>query len=116
MSAEVCRTSAKAERSVDYKGGKVYFCCGNCPKKFDAEKNAVAANHQLIATKQAKQDKCPVSGQPCKAEHKITVNGATVAFCCPNCKGKAEKATGDDQMTMLFSNAAFDKAGFKVAK
>jgi YHS domain-containing protein len=107
---------AKADKSVDYKGGKVFFCCGNCPKKFDAEKNAVAANHQLIATKQAKQTKCPISGQKCSPEHKITVKGATVAFCCPNCKGKAEKASGDDQMTMLFSNAAFDKAEFKVAE
>jgi YHS domain-containing protein len=107
---------AKAASSVDYKGGKVFFCCDNCPKKFDAEKNAIAANHQLIATKQAKQSKCPFSGQPCKPENKVTVNGATVAFCCENCLGKAEKASGEEQLKLLFSNAAFDKAEFKVAK
>ena len=45
----------------------------------------------------------------------MTVNGATVAFCCENCQGKAEKATGDDQLKLLFSNEAFEKAGFKVA-
>ena len=109
------KAPAKADKSVDYKGGKVYFCCGNCPKKFDAEKNAVAANQQLVATKQAKQSKCPISGQPINPEHKISVNGAEVAFCCPNCKGKAEKASAEDQAKMLFSNEAFDKAGFKVS-
>ena len=109
------KAAAKSASSVDYKGGKVYFCCDNCPKKFDAEKNAVAANHQLVATKQAKQSKCPLSGEPCKPDHKVTVNGATVAFCCEQCQGKAEKATGDDQLKLLFSNAAFEKAGFKVA-
>ena len=38
--------AAKAESFVDYKGGKVFFCCDNCPQKFDAAKNAVAANHR----------------------------------------------------------------------
>lgn len=109
------KAPAKADKHVDYKGGKVFFCCDNCPKKFDAEKNAVAANHQLIATKQAKQTKCPISGAPCKAAHKITVNGATVAFCCEKCLAKAEKAEGDEQAKMLFSNEAFDKANFKVS-
>ena len=110
------KNPAKADKSVDYKGGKVFFCCDNCPKKFDAEKNAVAANHQLVATKQAKQAKCPITGRELDAEQKITVNGAEVAFCCGNCKGKAEKAEGEDQLKMLFSNAAFEKAGFKVAE
>jgi YHS domain-containing protein len=115
MCVMVAKNPAKAERSVDYKGGKVYFCCGNCPKKFDAEKNAVAANHQLVATKQAKQAKCPLSGQEVNPDEKVTVKGAEVAFCCDKCKGKVEKATGDDQLKLLFSNEAFEKAGFKVS-
>ena len=28
---------AKATKSVDYKGGKVFFCCDNCPKGFSAK-------------------------------------------------------------------------------
>ena len=110
------KNAAKADKSVDYKGGKVFFCCDNCPKKFDAEKNSVAANHQLVATKQAKQAKCPLTGRDIDAEQKVTVDGAEVAFCCGNCKGKAEKATGEDQKKLLFSNAAFEKGGFKVAE
>ena len=108
------KNAAKADKSVDYKGAKVFFCCENCPKKFDATKNAVAANHQLVATKQAKQEKCPITGKEINAEQKTTVKGVEVAFCCPNCKGKVEKAEGEEQMKLVFDNSAFDK-GFKVA-
>src|SRR5678815_1334635 len=61
-----CPVSGKAatENSVDYKGGKVYFCCENCPKAFsaDSKKFATKANAQLVATGQVKQEKCPLSG------------------------------------------------------
>src|SRR5262245_27809739 len=58
------KNPAKEANAVDYKGGKVYFCCMNCPKKFseDPSKFAAAANAQLVATGQAKQEKCPLSG------------------------------------------------------
>lgn len=109
--------------SVDYKGGKVYFCCTNCPKAFtakviDAEKPdallSARGNAQLVATKQAKQAKCVFTGGPLKTE--LTVSGATVQFCCDNCKGKAAKMEGDDQLVALFGDAAFEKGGFKVGK
>lgn len=107
---------AKAEHSADYKGGKVFFCCPNCPKAFaaDTAKFATKANHQLVATGQAKQTKCPLSGGPCKQDKFVEVAGAKVYFCCENCQGKAAKASGDDQVNLLFSDAAFEKGGFKV--
>jgi YHS domain-containing protein len=108
------KNPAKADKFVAYKGAKVFFCCDNCPKKFDAEKNAVAANHQLIATKQAKQEKCPISGQAVNPEQKTTVKGVEVAFCCDKCKGKVDGAEGDEQAKLVFDNKAFEK-GFKVA-
>src|SRR5437764_5009736 len=47
-----CPVSGKAAtaNSVDYKGGKVYFCCENCPKAFskDSTKFATKANAQLV--------------------------------------------------------------------
>ncbi|MEO8496409.1 MAG: hypothetical protein ABI614_15180 [Planctomycetota bacterium] len=109
---------AKAEKSVDYKGGKVFFCCDNCPKgfakKIEAGDKLVAAkgNAQLIATGQAKQEKCVFTGGPLKT--KLEVGGATVQFCCDNCKGKAAKLEGDEQLIALFGDAAFEKGGFKV--
>jgi len=110
--------AAKSDKSVDYKDGKVYFCCGNCPKAFekDQKKFATAANTQLVATGQAKQHKCPLSGSDLNKDTEITVAGAKVQFCCNMCKGKVEKAKGDEQAEMVFSDKAFEKAGFKVEK
>lgn len=117
LAAAKCPVSGKdvkADKTVDYKGGKVYFCCENCPKAFDAAKHGAKANHQLVVTGQAKQEKCPFTGGKLNPETKITVKGAAVCFCCNMCKGKAEKA--DDQVALIFSDAAFEKGGFKVSK
>jgi YHS domain-containing protein len=117
LAAAKCPVSGKevkADKTVDYKGGKVYFCCENCPKAFDAAKHGAKANHQLVVTGQAKQEKCMFTGGKLNPETKIDVKGAAVCFCCNMCKGKAEKA--DDQIALIFSDAAFEKGGFKVAK
>jgi hypothetical protein len=112
--------AAKMDKSVDYKEGKVYFCCDNCPKgfaaKIEAKDKVVAAkgNKQLVQTGQAKQAKCPFTGGPMK--EKLTVAGAEIQFCCNNCKGKAEKMEGDEQVVALFGDEAFKKAGFKVGE
>ena len=104
---------AKADKSVDYKGAKVFFCCPNCPKAFSADtaKFAAKANHQLVATKQAKQTACPFSGEDVDAATKIKVAGVEVGFCCDMCKGKAEASK--DQVELIFNDKAFEK-GFKV--
>lgn len=111
------KAPAKAEKSVDYKGGKVFFCCDNCPKGFAADpaKHATKANLQLALTGQTKQEKCPISGQPVDAAKTAKVGGVSVAFCCGNCQGKVEKATPEEALELVFSDKAFDK-GFKVAK
>ncbi len=116
----VCPVSGKAavkDKTVDYKGGKVYLCCGNCVKKFakDSTKFAAKANHQLVSTGQAKQVKCPMSGKPCDASKTVKISKVSVAFCCNNCLGAAKKATGDDQLKLAFSDKAFAK-GFEVTK
>jgi YHS domain-containing protein len=105
---------AKEANAVAYKGGKVFFCCMNCPKAFaaDTAKFAAKANAQLIATGQAKQEKCPLSGGALDTATKITVAGADVCFCCDKCQAKAKDAK--DQVEFLFNDKAFEKAGFKV--
>ena len=107
---------AKEANFLEYKGGKVFFCCQNCPKAFakDTAKHAAKANHQLVATGQTTQGACPISGMDIDDSKSITVAGATVKFCCDNCLGKAEKA--DDQMDLLFSDKAFEKGKFTVKK
>jgi len=106
----------KEASSVDYKGGKVYFCCDNCPKGFakDTKKFAAKANAQLVATGQAKQGACPFSGGKLNPDTKITVAGADVCFCCEKCQAKAQKLEGAAQVDALFGDAAFAKGKFKV--
>jgi YHS domain-containing protein len=104
-------------KSSEYKGGKVYFCCAGCQGKFekDTAKYAAKANHQLVATKQAKLVKCPIAGKALNPATKIDVAGVAVCFCCNGCKGKAVKAKGDAQIELIFNDEAFAK-GFEVAK
>lgn len=111
------KPDAKEDKFSEYKGAKVYFCCDKCKGNFDKDPTAFAtkANAQLAQTGQAKQVKCPISGQPCKEDETTTVAGVKVAFCCGNCKGKVNDAKGDEQLDLVFSDAAFKK-GFEIPK
>jgi hypothetical protein len=106
----------KADKTVDYKEGKVYFCCENCPGAFDAAKHGSKANHQLVLTGQYEQKACPLSGKELNPDTTVKVNGVDVKFCCEKCQGAVSKAEGDKQGEMVFSDKAFDKAFKKVAK
>jgi YHS domain-containing protein len=113
-----CPVSGKpalTEHAVDHNGGKVYFCCPNCPKAFekDTAKYAEKANAQLIASGQATQVKCPISGAKINPEKTATVAGVEVKFCCEKCQGKVQAAKGDEQAKLVFSDAAFKK-GYEV--
>ena len=110
-----------ADTGTDYKGAKVYFCCNMCPKKFasasgaEKAKFSAKANMQLVATGQAKEIKCPFTGKDLNPATKIKVDGTDVCFCCNNCKGSAEKLTGDEQIEKVFGDKSFEK-GFEVVK
>ena len=110
--------AAKEDKTADWKGGKVYFCCGNCQKKFtdDSKSFAAKANHQLIASGQVTQGACPFSGGELNKDASVEFKGAKISFCCNNCKGKAEKMSDDDKVAKLFGDEAFEKAKFAVAK
>lgn len=104
-----CPVSGKAinaEKFSDYSGGKVYFCCDGCKAKFDKDSTAFAAkaNLQLVASGQFAQTACPLSGGKTKEGTEVDVSGVKVAFCCPKCQGKVAKATGDDQLKLVFGD------------
>lgn len=103
---------AKADKTVAYKEGNVYFCCDGCKGKFakEPEKFATGANRQLVATKQYEQKACPLSGGEINPEKKTKVAGVEVAFCCGNCQGKVAAAEGEEQVALVFSEKAFEKA------
>ena len=113
---------ANESKSAEWKDGKVFFCCDNCKGKFEKmtkeekDKLAPKANAQLVASKQYEQKACPFSGGELNAETKIEVAGAAVAFCCNNCKGKAEKMEDDEQLEALFGDKAFKTAKFSLIK
>lgn len=107
----------KEASAVEFKGAKVYFCCDGCPKEFEANtaKYTAKANHQLVATKQFKEVKCPLAGKDLNPDTAIEVAGVKVCFCCNGCKGKATKAEGDAQIDLIFNDKAFEK-GFEIVK
>jgi YHS domain-containing protein len=80
------------ETMVDVGEAKVGFCCKNCLAKFneadeEGKLQMVFANFDKGFTRQTK---CPVSGQPIKAEHMVEHDGKKVYFCCPNCPAAFE--------------------------
>jgi YHS domain-containing protein len=86
---KVCPVSNKAidaTKTVTYKGEIIAFCCGNCPKKFESDPEAVAAKVKREPT--AVNDKCPFTG---KDVAKVVSYKAVVGFCCENCQGKFDK-------------------------
>jgi hypothetical protein len=103
------------EKTTDFAGGKVWFCCGSCAGAFEKEsgKFAAKAHQQMVSTGQLVQKGCPFSGGPVKDGTKIMIGDAEVGFCCPGCKSKVEKASGDEQVTMVFGK--IDK-GFAPAQ
>lgn len=118
----VSSKDANPQKSATWKEGSVYFCCDNCLGKFNKlddsgkEKVAAVANHQLVATKQYEQKGCPFSGGEINADTKIDVKGASVAFCCENCQGKAKNMKEDEQIASLFGEKAFKTAKFAPVK
>jgi YHS domain-containing protein len=111
-----CIVSGKAinpEATVRFKEkGKLYFCCEGCPAAFEQakEKFVAKANHQLLATQQVEQVKCPLSGGKLNPEAKVKVAGAVVKFCCEKCQGKVATTEGDAQIELAFNEKAFEKA------
>jgi len=105
---------AKADKTADFNGGKVQFCCEKCPVAFakDTAKYSAKANLQLVQTGQLKQATCPLTDKPVAADKSVEVEGVKVGLCCGGCLAKAKKASGDELITLLFK----DGKGFKAAK
>ncbi|REK23031.1 MAG: hypothetical protein DWQ42_16030 [Planctomycetota bacterium] len=112
LKCPISKQAIDAEQFVEHNGGKVYFCCENCPGAFskDNEDHVARANHQLVASHQATQAKCPISGGNTKDNQSVEVEGVTVNFCCKNCKAKVNGEEGDARLKLVFNADAFAKA------
>jgi hypothetical protein len=100
---------------VEFEKAKVYFCCEDCPVAFkkDPTKYAAKAHLQMVQTEQLKEVACPFTGKKLNPETAIDVGGVKVAFCCDQCKAKAEKEKGDDRVALVFKDTS---KGFKLTK
>jgi hypothetical protein len=111
-----CPKLAKEQIVAEHKGAKVQFCCAICVKEFkkSPEKFAAVTNHQLVATRQAKQVKCPVTGAATDPTLSFDVAGVSVRFATSDARKKVADATLRDRMQLVFSDTAFAR-GFVVA-
>jgi YHS domain-containing protein len=87
-------------------GGKVYFCCENCPKKFaeNPEKYELKVRRQLLETGQIAQVACPITGRPVNEKTLVDVGNAKAGFCCKNCLAKYNDADDEGKLKVLFAD------------
>jgi YHS domain-containing protein len=87
-------------------GGKVYFCCENCPKAFksDPKRFEAKVRRQLLETGQIAQVACPVTGKPINKEMMAEMGQAKVGFCCEKCLAKFNAADDDGKLKLVFAD------------
>ncbi|MFT7641066.1 MAG: tetratricopeptide (TPR) repeat protein [Pirellulaceae bacterium] len=109
-----CLVSGKPaidEFTMSYKGGEVHFCSAAYKEEFtkNLTKYSAKANHYLVLSGQAQSTQCVFTGRPNNPKLTLVVQGAVIPFCCKGCQTKAKKASGDEQLELIFNNAAFAK-------
>lgn len=110
--------AASRAAAVGYKNGKVYLCNAHCADAFkqgaeldEDAKFIIKANHQLVLTGQYIQKVCPISGDPVDEIFSLTVGAAKIGFSCAQSRAEVTQLkTIEEKVTLLFSDAAFDKA------
>lgn len=110
-----CPGKVHKRLSVKHNGGTVMFCCRKCKAKYmkSPKKFATNANFQLVLTRQAKQIKCPMSGNDCDKSVSLKIANVKVFFSCKNCRAKVAALKGNAQLEAVFGQATFGKA-FRV--
>jgi YHS domain-containing protein len=110
-----CSFKAKAGQAIEHQGAKLLFCCGKCAKMFKETpaKFAVGANHQLVATGQARQEKCPLGGGKVDSSIFAEVQGVKVSFCSEEARKKVANASPVEQLNLVFGTEAFAR-GFVI--
>ena len=70
---------------VEHNGEKVYFCCGNCVKKFKASPDRY---QEALANSYTYQTMCPVMGEKINPSVFMETRAGKVYFCCKMCDEK----------------------------
>lgn len=100
----VSQDRVSAEASLDYLGGKVFFCGPDCIRQFKSNRSEyeARARAQLVVTGQFRQVRCPVDGNEVAAGIKAKISGVDVRFCSAQCAKKVRQASSDDRMELVF--------------
>ena len=85
---------AKLSQKLDTAKGPVFFCCDQCPKKYEADpakyEKKVEKQQEVLMHYPKVQEKCPLTGKPIDAKVTSDKGGQKVAFCCTKCRAKYE--------------------------
>lgn len=94
--------------SLDFHGGRVWFCCRKCKRAFedDPAPYAAAGHLQMVLTRQFIQRNCPLDGGPIAAGTQLDVGGVDVGFCGDACRTRVANAALEDQVELVFGNLA----------
>lgn len=102
VSAEPCDPKV----SLDFHGGRVWFCCNTCKQAFEADPSphTPLAHQQMVLTRQFVQRACPLDGAGVAAGTKLDLGGVEVGFCSDACRTRINQAAIDDQTRLVFGN------------
>jgi hypothetical protein len=112
-----CGRAPTPDVTAAYKGGVVQFCCKGCIREFknSTSKFAAVANHQLVATRQAKQERCPMTGDTFDPAISAEVAGVVVRFANEGACATVRNADEAQRVNLVFGDSAFRKA-FRIVE
>jgi len=101
----------KKEFHTLYKGAKLFFSSADTLQTYQSQPGHYyeKANLQLLATKQAKQTACPLTGRPLNPKATTNIGGQAVQFCCANCARMTGQAALGEQLKFVFGAKTFDR-------
>jgi hypothetical protein len=112
-----CGRKPRGGLTTAYKGHIVQFCCKECVGEFknSTSKFSAVANHQLVATRQAEQERCPVTGAAFDPAISAEVAGVVIRFANGGARATVRNADEAHRVVLVFGDPAFGKA-FRVAE
>ena len=89
------------EKTSDYEGQTIGFCCDDCKGKFDADPKKFIGKVKEFKKKKAEVEeeisfddpinkKCPITGKDVVSGRTTEYKKQTIGFCCKDCQDKFE--------------------------
>ena len=111
------RKGVKGKKVMEYKGAKLYLCCGTCVRRMEKtpEKYEAKANHQLVQTGQFVQKACAITGGAIAADSPtLEIVGTKIRFASDEEKQAVSKLEVDEQIAKIFGAESFKRGKFQL--